>query len=238
VSRHAAPVPRRGPRRWWVTGVVLLLAATACLTVGLRGGDAALAAVTATTSGQVTGPQVLTPAATPPSGDAAASAVGATGAGAPVGDAAVPVTLRIPAIGVATSLGRLGLNPDRTVEVPTDFAQAGWYGLGPVPGQLGSAVILGHVDSYQGPAVFYRLGSLRPGDQVEVVLDDSTVAHFGVTSVTTYPKSEFPAQLVYTPHGGSALNLVTCGGEFDTRTRSYLSNVVVTTTLTGLTTRP
>ena len=145
------------------------------------------------------------------------------------------MSLRIPVIGVATTLGQLGVNPDRTVQVPADFAQAGWFDLGPAPGQLGSAVILGHVDSYKGPAVFFRLSSLRPGDQVEVALNNRTVAQFTVTTVTTYPKDQFPAELVYAPHGDSALNLVTCGGQFDTRTRSYLSNVVVTTTLAALT---
>jgi len=143
--------------------------------------------------------------------------------------------LRIPAIGVAVSLSTLGLNPDQTVEVPTDFAQPGWFRLGTTPGQPGAAVILGHVDSYQGPAVFYRLGALQTGDQVEVVLADGAVAHFAVTTVATYPKDQFPAQQVYAAHGSSALQLITCGGQFDTRTRSYLANVVAYTTLTAIT---
>ncbi len=121
---------------------------------------------------------------------------------APVGSVA-PVALRIPAIGVAVSLSTLGLNPDQTVEVPTDFAQPGWFRLGPTPGQPGAAVILGHVDSYQGPAVFYRLGALQTGDQVEVVLAGGAVAHFAVTTVATYPKDQFPAQQVYAAHGSA-----------------------------------
>jgi hypothetical protein len=144
---------------------------------------------------------------------------------------APPVALRIPAIGVDVSLSTLGLNADHTVEVPTDFQQAGWFGLGPSPGQTGSAVILGHVDSYTGPAVFFQIRTLRAGDQVNVSLADGAIAHFQVTAVAMYAKDQFPAQQVYAPHGGSALQLVTCGGTFDTHTRSYLSNIVAYTTL-------
>jgi sortase (surface protein transpeptidase) len=135
---------------------------------------------------------------------------------------------------VAVPVSALGLNPDGTVQVPTDFQEPGWFRLGPSPGQMGSAVILGHVDSYRGPAVFFRLRSLRAGDRVEVSLADGAVAHFVVTTVAMYPKEQFPARQVYGSHGYSALQLVTCGGKFDTRTRSYLSNVVVYTSLVAL----
>jgi len=153
----------------------------------------------------------------------------------PVVARSTPVALRIPAIGVSVSLSQLGLNLDGTVQVPTDFAQPGWFRLGPSPGQLGSAVILGHVDSYRGPAVFFRLRELQAGDLVEVSLADGTVAHFVVSTVTQYLKNEFPAQQVYGSHGVSGLQLVTCGGAFDTQARSYLSNVVAYTTLVSIT---
>jgi sortase (surface protein transpeptidase) len=143
----------------------------------------------------------------------------------------VPVTLRIPAIGLDVPVGELGLNPDGTIEVPASFTEPGWYRLGPSPGQAGSAVILGHVDSYLGPAVFFRLRSLRPGDLVEVTLADGVIVQFVVRSVAEYLKADFPDRLVYGPHGYSALQLVTCGGVFDTATRHYLSNVVVYTSL-------
>ena len=133
------------------------------------------------------------------------------------------------------SVSALGLNPDRTVQVPASFQEPGWYRLGPAPGQVGSAVILGHVDSYQGPAVFFRLRSLRPGDRVEVSLADGVTAHFVVDAVAMYPKKQFPARRVYGSHGYSALQLVTCGGAFDTSTRSYLSNIVVYTSLVATT---
>jgi len=146
-----------------------------------------------------------------------------------------PVELRIPAIGVAVSLSQLGLNPDGTVQVPASYQQPGWYRLGPSPGQLGSAVILGHVDSYQGPAVFFRLRSLRAGNTVEVRLANGTIAHFAVSGVAMYLKSHFPDRLVYGSRGYSALQLVTCGGIFDAQTRHYLSNIVVYTRLVAIT---
>jgi sortase (surface protein transpeptidase) len=131
-------------------------------------------------------------------------------------------------------LSTLGLNSDGTVQVPTDIQQPGWYGLGPSPGEIGSAVILGHVDSLAGPAVFFELRSLVTGDIVNVTLADGVTAQFSVTSATMYPKTSFPDQLVYTSHGYSGLQLVTCGGVFDEQTGHYLSNVVVYTSLVAL----
>jgi sortase (surface protein transpeptidase) len=147
----------------------------------------------------------------------------------------VPVALSIPAIGVSVPVSQLGLNPDGTVQVPTNFQEPGWYRLGPSPGQVGSAVILGHVDSYQGPAVFFQLRSLQAGDRVEVTLADGVIANFVVTAVTMYLKAQFPDQQVYGSDGHSALQLVTCGGTFDAQTGHYLSNVVVYTALASTT---
>jgi sortase (surface protein transpeptidase) len=96
-------------------------------------------------------------------------------------------------------------------------------------------VILGHVDSYLGPAVFFRLGALRAGNRVSVTLADHTVAHFVVNTVAMYPKTRFPARQVYGSHDISALQLVTCGGTFDHATGHYLSNVVVYTRLVATT---
>jgi sortase (surface protein transpeptidase) len=146
-----------------------------------------------------------------------------------------PVELSIPAIGVAVPVSELGLNPDGTVQVPTDFQEPGWYRLGPSPGEVGSAVILGHVDSTQGPAIFFQLRSLQAGDQVAVSLADGVVANFVVTAVAMYPKAQFPDQQVYGSQGNSALQLVTCGGTFDAQTGHYLSNVVVYTSLVSTT---
>jgi sortase (surface protein transpeptidase) len=146
-----------------------------------------------------------------------------------------PVTLRIPAIGVSLRLSSLGLNADGTVQVPVKDQAPGWFRLGPTPGQVGSAVILGHVDDYKGPAAFYQLRSLGAGDKVDVGLANGAVAHFSVTSVASYLKTQFPSQLVYASHGYRALQLVTCGGQFDSSTGHYLSNTVVYTSLVGIT---
>jgi hypothetical protein len=148
-----------------------------------------------------------------------------------------PVSLSIPAIGVSRHLLRLGLNPDRTVEVPSsrDADFPGWYQLGPAPGQLGSAVILGHVDSVRGPAVFWELRSLVPGNHVDVRLRDGATAHFVVRSVATYPNDQFPARKVYASQGARALNLVTCGGLYDKAHGGYQSNVVAYTRLVDTT---
>jgi sortase (surface protein transpeptidase) len=146
-----------------------------------------------------------------------------------------PASLHIPSLNLTTQLSELGVNDDGTVQVPTDIQEAGWYKGGPAPGQSGSAVILGHVDSYAGPAVFFDLRSLTPGDQILVTLTDGTVTHFTVTAVDTYVKTSFPAHRVYGDHHYAALQLVTCGGTFDAQTGSYLSNVVVYSTLSKVT---
>jgi sortase (surface protein transpeptidase) len=142
-----------------------------------------------------------------------------------------PVRISIPAIDVSARVTRLGVNADTTVEVPSDPATTGWYRYGPRPGVRGSAVILGHVDSDAGPAVFYRLRHLRPGDLVVVRAVDGSVNRFRVTRIRTYPNADFPAQEVYGPHGRRhGLQLVTCGGAYDSET-GYQANVVVYTSL-------
>jgi hypothetical protein len=106
---------------------------------------------------------------------------------------AIRHTLSIPAIGVEAAVTKLGLRPDSTVEVPTDPDKTGWFRLGPFPGQRGSAVILGHVDSHEGPAVFIMLRYLKAGDRVQVTLANGRVATFVVERKATYPNDEFPA---------------------------------------------
>jgi hypothetical protein len=144
-----------------------------------------------------------------------------------------PVALDIPAIDVRTHLGRLGMNADGTVEVPANPGRAGWFRLGTRPGARGSAVILGHVDSTEGPGVFYRLSELERGDRVRVGLADGSASWFRVRSVTTYPNAAFPADKVYAAPRGRILNLVTCGGEYVADLGGYQANVVVETVLAG-----
>jgi sortase (surface protein transpeptidase) len=122
----------------------------------------------------------------------------------------------------------LGIQADGQVQVPTTTRVVGWYRYGVTPGQVGSAVILGHVDSYLGPGVFFDLKMLKAGDPLNLTLADGTHARFIVTEVVQYLKTSFPDKSVYGTHGTSrSLQLVTCGGVFDHATGHYLSNVVV-----------
>lgn len=141
-----------------------------------------------------------------------------------------PAALTIPAIDVRTDLIALGVEKDLTVEVPADADQAGWYELGTTPGQPGSAVILGHVDSTEGPAVFYRLRELDPGARVDVTLADGTIETFEVTRIDTVENGDFPAEKIYagTPKRPT-LAIVTCGGDYDADNGGYQSNVIAYT---------
>jgi Sortase domain len=167
-----------------------------------------------------------------------ASVAGATGSSArgPSLPRSMPVAVDIPAIGVDSRLLHLGLNSDGTIQVPsleTSSDEAAWYKYSATPGQIGSSVIEGHVDSYQGPAVFFRLGALRPGDTINVTLADGVTAVFRVTGVREYLKTRFPAKTIYGATDFAALRLITCGGTFDYATGHYLSSTVVFASLTS-----
>jgi LPXTG-site transpeptidase (sortase) family protein len=144
-----------------------------------------------------------------------------------------PVQIDVPAIEVTSPLVDLGLLEDGTLETPLNYAKAGWFAGGNLPGdpQGRPAVIAGHVDDHTGPAVFFRLRELVAGDEVEVLRADNTVAVFTVTESQQYPKSEFPSEQVYAPVGDSEIVLITCTGDFDEDVRSYRDNLVVRATL-------
>ncbi|WP_327140329.1 class F sortase [Nocardia sp. NBC_01327] len=146
-----------------------------------------------------------------------------------------PTSFTISSIKASGSLISLGRNTDDSVQVPADYQQAGWYQQGPAPGEQGSAVILGHVDSYKGTGVFFSLKKVKAGDMIDVTRADGKTAHFKVTDVRMYLKSQFPDQLVFGPRGGATLQVVTCGGDFDQSAKSYLSNVVVFSSLDSVT---
>ena len=150
----------------------------------------------------------------------------APGAAAAAPAPARPVSVTVPAIGVHSPVVDLGLQPDGSLQVPLSTAVAGWYTGSPRPGAVGSSVLAGHVDSRAGPAVFYWLSRLRPGDRVYVSRADGTMAVFSVTRVQTYAKDAFPTAAVYGPTPDPELRLITCGGTFDARSGHYLSNVV------------
>jgi len=146
----------------------------------------------------------------------------------------VPVTLRVPAIGVDTPVMRLGLASDGTVQVPpiTAHDRAGWYRYSPTPGATGPSVILGHVTvGAYGDGVFRHLARLRTGNRIDVVLENGTTAVFVVTDVRTVAKADFPSDEVYGNVDRPELRLITCGG---TRTGTgYLDNVIVFAALTA-----
>ncbi|WP_231557928.1 class F sortase [Modestobacter caceresii] len=221
------PSRRPGPRTWTALAVALVVVAVVAVVVAV--------------TGQQQAPQ---PVAAPAQGTD--SADGATGApSAPparpdtdtaAADPAVakPVSVGIPTIGVTSDLLRLGLNDDGTVEVPPlgPDDQAGWYERGPAPGDAGPAVLLGHVDSAEhGPGIFFDLGALQPGDEVEVARADGTVAVFAVDRVERHPKDDFPTIEVYGDTADAQLRLITCGGDFDSAVRSYEDNVIAFATL-------
>jgi hypothetical protein len=150
----------------------------------------------------------------------------------PVLARSVPVRVDIPSVQIDTRLLHLGLNGDGTLQVPWKPLLAGWYTGSPTPGQLGPAIIAGHVDSWAtGPAVFYRLGQVVPGAHVRVTRADSSVADFRVTAVRSYPKVSFPTRLVYGDVNRAELRLITCG-TWNSTTQEYDANVVVFARLT------
>jgi sortase (surface protein transpeptidase) len=130
-------------------------------------------------------------------------------------------------VGVDSALERLGTDAAGALVPPEDFGRAGWFTGGPVPGEVGPAVVAGHVDSWTGPAVFFRLAEISVGAEVLVDRADGKTVRFAVTRVARYAKDDFPTAEVYGPTTGAELRLVTCGGEFDPARRSYVDNVVV-----------
>ncbi|SFO38316.1 Sortase family protein [Geodermatophilus obscurus] len=204
--RAGAPRPRhRAPRR---QGAVLLRLVLALLAAG---------------TGTVV---LLVPGSAPPA-DAAPASGPVVLAARPPAAGVVPLRVRVPAIGVDSGLVDLGLDAAGALEAPAGPALAGWYAQGPAPGDVGPAVLAGHVDSRVGPAVFFRLQELSAGDEVLVDRSDGTTARFTVDRVERHPKDAFPTDAVYGPTADAQLRLVTCGGDFDRAARSYADNVVV-----------
>jgi hypothetical protein len=145
-----------------------------------------------------------------------------------------PLKISIPAINVSAPVTRVGLAPNGAIGVPplSNNNLAGWYSGGPSPGQLGPAVIVGHVDGPNGASVFYRLGQLKPGEKVNLDLANHHVALFKIYSVEYYPKGKFPSDRVYGDTSRPGLRLITCGGSFVGGSLGYSDNIVVYATMT------
>jgi len=148
--------------------------------------------------------------------------------------ASAPVRLQVPAIGVDTELIELGLRADGSLEVPPSGFPAGWYSGAPTPGELGPAIIAGHVDWAGQPGVFYDLRDLAPGDDIAVTRQDGSTAQFRVMHVEQFDKDAFPTHAVYGNLDHAGLRLITCAGAFDQGMRSYDDNLVVFAELVGI----
>jgi sortase (surface protein transpeptidase) len=143
-----------------------------------------------------------------------------------------PIRVRVPRVGINAPIEQLDVVND-TLSVPKGFGNAGWWKDGPEPGEVGPAVIAGHVDSRTGPAVFYRLRELHAGDQILVDRSDGTTGTFLITRMEQHSKNAFPSRAVYGDTANAQLRLVTCGGNFDKASRRYLDNIIAYAVLVG-----
>ena len=237
------PDTRRGGRRSTYAAaavtVALLLVGVLALVLGFRGSDGppqpvAVAAAPSSTSTEKAKP---TTSASPdrttnnPSRPGAKTSAAKKSPGPRIGrflPASAPVALEIPSIGVESSnFVDLQVGKNGTIDVPGSADEVGFYTGGPTPGQIGPAVLGAHVDSTNGPGVFYNLGAVKPGAKIHITRQDKTRTTFMVDRVAVYPKDDFPTEAVYRGDFDRAeIRLVTCGGTFD-RVKHYLDNVVV-----------
>lgn len=179
------------------------------------------------------GGEALSLAAAPPLGPPVPrpgpAALPRLGPPAPAGvrPVARPTSVTVPAIGLRSAVQERGALPDGSMQVPDRFDVTGWYSPGPAPGEPGAAVLAGHVDSYRGPAVFFRLRELVVGDLVLVGRADGSTARFAVDRTARYPKDRFDTDAVFGGVAGSELRLITCAGRFDRDSGHYRDNLVV-----------
>ncbi len=227
---------RRGAVYAAAATVALLLVGVVVLFLGIRGTDGppAPAAAPAVTS-SAAAPSATAPAAPTPPPPSATTAPASPAPGAAPGapsaqfvGASAPTGIDIPSVGIrSTTFVDLSVAADGTLSVPGTANEVGFYTGGPTPGQLGPAVLGAHVDSTQGPGIFYRLGAIKPGAEIKVNRADGSVTTFTVDKVATYPKDQFPTEEVYRgDFTKSEIRLVTCGGTFD-KVKHYLDNVIV-----------
>ena len=173
------------------------------------------------------------PAVTAPSAPSEPSAPSAPEAAVRSADPAlprsVPERIRIPEIAVDAPFTPLTLNNTGQLNAPppNDRNLAGWFEGGATPGERGTSVVAGHVDTKTGPAVFLQLSMLRPGSTVEIAREDGVIATFEVDSVETFSKADFPNERVYADTPTAQLRLITCGGDYDRKAKDYEDNVVV-----------
>jgi sortase (surface protein transpeptidase) len=150
---------------------------------------------------------------------------------APTPTIAPPRQLIVPKLNLTTDIEYVGLDDNQRMDVPQDWNQVAWYQLGPKPGEQGSAVIAGHLDSPTGPSVFYHLNQLEPGDLIHTIDTLGQEHQFIVFDKATYSDANFPISLVFSQADARRLNLITCSGQFDKQTQNYSNRLVVFTRL-------
>jgi sortase (surface protein transpeptidase) len=204
---------RKRPKRSIVViGVALIVAGATVVIRSLAGGSTLIGGAMEIPA--FVGTSVPQPATVPTAAPMAASA---------------PVRIEIPVLHVSAPVTPLGLGADGTVQVPplANHNLAGWYDRSVTPGQDGSSIILGHVDSATGISVFFYIKTLRPGNEIEIVRADGSTAVFTVDGAQKVTKATFPTSAVYGNVGYPSVRLITCGGPFDAATGQYLDNIVV-----------
>lgn len=227
----SSPRPRRA-RVLGAAGALLLLAGAIAIVIAVRAQKSA-----PQPSASAASPVNVIPSRTKGRSTATVPGPGRTAAPGSAGRTrgpilarSLPVRLRVPAIGVDSTLKGIGLDSSGQIVTPplVKDSHAYWLTVSPTPGQLGPATIIGHVDSAAyGPGVFFKLGALRQRDKIYITRADGTVAKFEVERVVEYKKDAFPTQQVYGNIDHAGLRLITCGGTFNSAIRSYESNIVV-----------
>lgn len=228
---------RRGKLLSAATAVLLALAGITVVIIGVNSQQQPPTPSAAALAGQTSSPSTATSSAPSSADPTSPTPTPATSPPPLIIPASTPTNLAIPAIAVSSDLLQLGTNPDGSVGVPPlgKDSRAGWYTGSPTPGQLGPSIILGHIDSKEyGPGIFFKLGALKPADQISITRADATVAVFCVTKVAQYPKNHFPTFVVYGNTPDAALRLITCGGKFDLSAHSYEDNIVVFASLVSV----
>lgn len=148
--------------------------------------------------------------------------------------ASEPTRISIPKLNIEANFeAPLGIAADKTIEVPKGYTTVGWYKYGPTPGEIGPAVVIGHIDSYQGPAIFHELKNLVPGDRIFIDRKDGNTAEFEVLKLEYNSQSNFPTKQVYGDIEYAGLRLITCTGMYDHGTLRYSHNLIVYGKLVG-----
>lgn len=143
----------------------------------------------------------------------------------------LPSRLHIPKLNIDVPIEMVGLDSQNRMDVPKDYNQVGWYKYGPKPGETGQAVIAGHLDTPEGPAVFAHLNQLKVDDEIFVYDQDGRQFSFKVSSFDTYPDASFPIQKVFGTSSSPQLNLITCEGVFDRQSKNYSLRRVIYSSL-------